>query len=130
MSKDILKLKSDAIDATISARRLEEKELGDLVEKIKGHMNFLMLHVDSGTLWHKKMMNDEKRDCLEHLRLWRLSVDREAKQISDFINGINRMIAGIDHKKLSDIAGALAQIHSLSSSPIYSAILKAVEKNT
>lgn len=126
-SKELLRLRSLATAATLESMKLEEKETAEIVERTKEQMSFLRIHIENGTQWHKKMLADKKKEFIEDLRLWRVTVEREVKQVSDCVSKLNHMLSSVDHKKLNELSAAISQIQTLSKSPVYSAILKAVE---
>jgi len=125
--KELLQLRSQATSSTLESMRLEEKETAEIIERTKEQMSFLRIHIENGTQWHKKMLADKKKEFIEDLRLWRTTIEREVKQVSDCVSQLNRLIASVDHKKLNELSAAISQIQALSKSPVYSAILKAVE---
>lgn len=111
---------------TVSAYAAEESAIKECAEKTREHMSFLVAHIGqrAQTL---DAINTLKRDHIESLRLWRQTVERETKQAEEAINKLNALISKIDHKKLAELGSALGHIQALSTSPVYSAILKAVE---
>ena len=126
-SKELLRLRSIATASTLESMKLEEKETAEIVERTKEQMSFLRIHIENGTQWHKKMLADKKKEFIEDLRLWRTTIEREVKQVSDCVSQLNKLISSVDHKKLNELSAAISQIQALSNSPVYSAILKAVE---